>query len=459
MKEGRKEEGILMTSMTTSYTTYDLAYYYADLKHIPPLSDEEQHHLLTSTPPGAPCLETAARNRLIEGHLGLASHIALAECPPTRPQRVPDILGEVNLALVKAAGRFAAHSGGDVTAYLAAYMRGGVKRALGEDTLIRIPSSSRSVARVKGTLEQLYALEPLSLDAVMEGAEGDEHEELALTPLLPTQAAPVRDPAQRAQVETYLSYLSSRAQAILRLRYGLSEENERAHSTAEIVQALGISRSLVHHTERDALARLQALVTGEATIVNRRGTACISLSPARRPAARPATPLTLTPAQETTFRQAAARLSEEGVKLTRERLAQAAGLGINRAQVFLSAHRDRQQERHARLARAYARLETQGERVTYRRLGKAAHASKQAAMEFLRATQEPPAPIVADRSTRPQQGEAPQWPERLEEACRQIEAQGRRVSIEGLMHTAHAGRARVLAFLQMRKAGERDAAE
>src|SRR5258708_36878345 len=105
--------------------------------------------------------------------------------------------------------------------------------------------------------------------------EPDEVEEPQLKPIMPTKAAPLRAPSQRAQVETLLSYLSPRAQAILRLRYGLSDDNERRHPTKEIVRLLGIDRRVVLTTERDALARLRALFEGLATLAKKNGKLCM----------------------------------------------------------------------------------------------------------------------------------------------------------------------------------------
>jgi DNA-directed RNA polymerase sigma subunit (sigma70/sigma32) len=72
-----------------------------------------------------------------------------------------------------------------------------------------------------------------------------------------------------------LSYLSPRAQAILRLRYGLSDDNERRHTTAEIARLLGLDRRLILTTERGALTRLRALATGKATLGRKNGKPCI----------------------------------------------------------------------------------------------------------------------------------------------------------------------------------------
>ncbi len=453
-----------MTTIT-NYTTYDLAYYYADLCHIAFLTDEEQSRLIAATSPAAPRLDIPARNRLIEAHLGLAKRIAIETCPPTAYQKLPDIIGEVNLALVRAGNNYDVQAGGNLRSYFIAYAEKAVKRAMGAQKLIRIPDHVFTRARAEGTLHEVYALQPLSLDQLMQRFEDEEeYEEPLATPITPTQAAPSRNPALRAQVAAYLALLSPRAQAVLRLRYGLGDDNEHAHTPAEIAQALGISGGQVKLAEQDALRRLKALAAGEATIVTRKGKACISYPAAHKPPV-------LTPAQESAFIQAAARLSEQGISVTGEHLAQGTGMGIQRAQVFLRAHCDelviqarrrrqpgeqqQQQARNERLEHAYTQLTAQGPRMNYRILAKAAQVNKQTAMEFLRTKRgqgDPRAVYRAAGSSK--ESRAQERLERLEEACQHLEAQGMRVSIERLARAAHVNKKSTAAFFQARKEGQ-----
>jgi RNA polymerase sigma factor (sigma-70 family) len=247
-----------MTTTITNYTTYDLEYYYADLKRLPRLSREERQHLVTglSGPQVSPAMprETQVKHQLIEGYLPFAKHLAITLCPPTLYQRLlSDLIGAVNLAVVEATMRCDLGSTMSLDAYIAAYVRGAIKQTLVKDDLLNIPFRARERARAEGTLEQLYAhYRVASLDELMAWFETDEVEKPLVKPIMPTEAAPLRDPLQRAQVETLLSYLSPRAQAILRLRYGLSDDNERRHTTKEIVRLLGIDRRVVLTTERDA---------------------------------------------------------------------------------------------------------------------------------------------------------------------------------------------------------------
>lgn len=380
-----------MTTITTHYTTQDQAYFYADLHRLPPrLSPEEQRALLASTPPTASHLDRQARNRLVEGHLGLATHIAIKECPSSRySSSFPDILGEVFLALIQTADRYNVHTGGDVTLYLGVNAAWAVKRALDKEKFIRIPHGALSRARANGTEQTLYDLQPESLDAWMEWCEMEEAEELPMQPVTSPKAAPERDPALHAQIETWLSYLSPHEQTILRLRHGLSEEDERAYSIAEIAHLFGVKSVTMGARLRAALKRLKAVAEGTATLTAKQGQLCVTKS-------SPSKPSTLTPEQETMLMQNATRMQQEGVAMSTPRLVQASGLSRARVEVFLRAHRDRfpanvvgtvlHQQRLAHVAAVYAEHIAKGERITSaKQLARLAHTSGGIALEFLRA--------------------------------------------------------------------------
>ncbi len=378
-----------MTAPITHYTTYDLAYYYADLRCLPRLSQEERQHLITQAcaTPTRPALsqEAQVKRQLIEGYLPFATHLAITLCPPTQYQRLfPDLIGAVNLAVVEATVRCDLSSIVSLDAYVAAYIRGAIKRTLTRDDLLPIPSRARERARAEGTLDQLYARHRVaSLEALMAWCDTDEVEEPLVMPIVPTQAAPARDPQQRAQVETLLSYLSPRAQAIFRLRYGLSDDDEHQHGTTEIARLLGIRRTTVQLVERDAIARLRALVAGKATLVKRHGKLCISY-PARGD--RP-----LTPEQDAALTQAYTELQAQAPSVSGRLLAQVAGVSQCSAYTFLRLHRTetpkaaRARTRQQKLEEVWRRLDAQGVRVTSQLLAKEARVMKQTATDFLKA--------------------------------------------------------------------------
>jgi hypothetical protein len=210
----------------------------------------------------------------------------------------------------------------------------------------------------------------------------DATEEPLLSPLLPTEAAPERHPEQRAQVDTLLSYLSPRAQVILRLRYGLADDNERSHTTDEIAALTGIDRGVVRAIERDALTRLRAFVAGKATLGRRNGRPCICYPGAHNTAAN-------TPEQEAALSAAYDDLQARDIIVTGRSLADAAGTSVERAWTFLRLHRAesptaaRARQRQQKLERVCARLEARGVRVTSPLLAREAGVAKRTAIDFL----------------------------------------------------------------------------
>jgi RNA polymerase sigma factor (sigma-70 family) len=379
-----------MAQPITNYTTYDQAYYYADLKGLPRLSEEERRSLITR-------LSTAdnpaqIKQHLMESYLNFAKHYAIDLCPHSRYQRdLPDLIGIANLTVVEVISRTDLTQVNDLTSYLAAYLRGRLKEATINDGLIPIATSVRARARQRGEATRFEALDHLlSLDEQMEWFETDDLEEPPAAPLLPTEAAPEPDPRLSAQVEMWLSYLSPRAQAVLRLRYGLSDDNERRHTTAEIVRLLGIRRTEVQRLEREALIRLRAFVEGRATLVQRGGKLTIAYPAVQNR-------LRIPPEQEAALSATGRSLQAQGVAVTARALAQAAGVGLSRAQQFLRQHRDqfpagptakaaRHQERLAHVAEVYAEHLAQGKHITSSTtLARAAHVRIETALEFLRA--------------------------------------------------------------------------
>ena len=434
-----------MATIITNYTTYDLRYYYADTKRLARLSKEEERQLVASlaapTPSSLPAQQiTHIKQRLIEGHLGLATCIAADLCPRRCRDLYADLVQEANLALIQATNRFDYSGGGNFTAYVAAWMRGRVKQTLADDSLIKIDYDTRQRAQQSGTLEELRALQyPLSLDCLLD--ERDPDSSLLDSLEAPSQpTTPVCDPHTHKQVEVLLSYLSPRAQAILRLRYGLVEGNERPHTEREIARALGISHYLVHTTIYDVFLRLRALVRGQATLSQRNGKPCISLPDGRLPK--------LSPEHEATLLHATHRIEALGRTVTVRLLAQETGLPKNVVAVFMRQLRGKtatsaQAEREARQARleaAYTRLEAAGKLPSERVLARAAQVDKMTALRFL---QQQHAELALTRQAEQQARRA-----RLEAAYRRLEAAGKPFSGRALAREAQVALSTAQHFLR-----------
>src|SRR5712692_8333068 len=141
-----------MTTAITNYTTYDLEYYYADLRSFPCISRDERQRLVNDMPEAhatrATLPEPQLKQQLIESYLPFAKHLAITLCPPALYRRLlPELIGAVNLAVVEAVMRCDLDSTVSLDAYVAAYVRGTIKRTLATDDLLPIPSWARERAR------------------------------------------------------------------------------------------------------------------------------------------------------------------------------------------------------------------------------------------------------------------------------------------------------------------------
>ena len=254
-----------------------------------------------------------ARHRLLEGHLRRAAAIAVRECPPARYRLLPELVEAANLALVEAMRRCDVQHPADLSSYLLTNVRGAVRRVLANENLIRVPDTTRQHARAHGTAERFAIYATASLEVLMHPFEDDGEREPCAAPLLPTEAAPERDPALRAQVEGWLAWLSPRAQTMLRLRYGLSDEDERAYSLTEIARLLGLPFETVQQTERSALRRLRALLSNEAWM---NGTEEQPRLRRRRPRRERPVSTQASAEQEAHLMQTATRLQTQGLGVT-----------------------------------------------------------------------------------------------------------------------------------------------
>ena len=73
-------------AIITNYTAYDQAYYHADLKRLPRLSEEDRRHLMTTLlTADNPDLTAQVKQQLMESYLHFAKHYAIDLCPQSLP--------------------------------------------------------------------------------------------------------------------------------------------------------------------------------------------------------------------------------------------------------------------------------------------------------------------------------------------------------------------------------------
>ena len=197
-----------------------------------PLKAEEERYYLKMYRDG----DEKAKEKLIEHHLRLVAHIVKKYQPP--PEEMEDLLSIGTIGLMKAVVTFDPEKSARLATYAA--------RCIENELLMHFRGKKKSSKEVS-----LY--EPIGTDRegneiqlfdVIEMGEEDVHHRLE-------KKEDVIRLYQKVESE-----LSARERIVLKLRYGLYNEEE--YTQREIAKMLGISRSYVSRIEKSAIEKLRA---------------------------------------------------------------------------------------------------------------------------------------------------------------------------------------------------------
>jgi RNA polymerase primary sigma factor len=423
----------------------DLRQYFTDIASIPRLSQEEIRQLTSSLAAArqgtiSPDVATQARQRLIEGHLWLPVTLVRRSGARVRSLSPLDLVQQGNLGLLRTLDRFDYASGGNFTAYASTTIYYAILDALPMENTIRVSYDLTWRNCTDEHVEELRALQPLSLDALHGQAEDCTFAETLEAPplMLPDPAAAAaaeqRQQARRAQVEALLSRLTEREQQVLRLRYGLDEADGRCLTPAAIARQLGLDCSTVSHLEYRALRKLRALPrlqdeTAAKQQANRR--------------------------QEQLERLQAAcvDLEQQGLAITVKALARQSHVDKAAVRPFVRDYWNQHGSEQERLEAACAALEAEGLPITMANLCSRAHVGSRAAAAFLRNYHpvDRPRPVSKPNHARPAKA-SPQ--ERLSEAYAHLLERGEKVTKARLRKEARVGTNAAGAFLRARRSAQ-----
>ncbi len=234
---------------------------------------------------------SSVKNRFIEHNLKLV--VAIAKDYRNLGLSFPDLIQEGNLGLIRAVEKFDYKRGFKFSTYAVWWIRQALVRAIqNHSRTIRLPShvhdrlqrsqrikseltsqlgrepTPAELAPALGTdvdaLEVLHRLsrEAISLESPISGTEK------RLEDFVAEEAGSERSPdgtidgdKMRTGIGNLIGGLTPREQLILRLRYGLSGENE--HTLEQIGQILSLSRERVRQLEARALKRLRETVPAQ----------------------------------------------------------------------------------------------------------------------------------------------------------------------------------------------------
>ncbi|MDR2784302.1 MAG: sigma-70 family RNA polymerase sigma factor [Treponema sp.] len=253
--------------------------YFRDLGRERLLTAEEETELFRRMEEG----DEAARNRLLKANLRLV--VSVAKNYARWGRRLPDLIQEGNIGLIRAVEKFDWRRGLRFSTYAAWWIRQAIIRSISEARAIRLPSYMigriNKVARVSRGLAQSLGREPC--DEEIAGSLGWETRQVAFvknaarehvsldTPAGGEEDAPpmntvanenAEDPMEaaaltmlREDIDRVLSPLPSRDRKVVRMRFGLDDGCPR--TLKDVGKHFGVSRERVRQIETKTLHHLR----------------------------------------------------------------------------------------------------------------------------------------------------------------------------------------------------------
>jgi RNA polymerase primary sigma factor len=261
--------------------------YLKEINEVPLLTADEEKELGRRIHEG----DLAAREHLIRANLRLV--VSVAKMYSERGLALPDLIAEGNIGLMKAAEKFDPAAGCRFSTYGTWWIKQSIRRALTNTVKsVRVPSYMSEIiskwrvvsheltfrlGRVPSVEEVASELGvpknnwPLLRRTIVTSGMGPQ---VSLDVLSQTQdtvqdngTAPPDEQLMTidllAKLEELLGIIEERDATILRLRYGLGDDNAEPMTLKEIGKIVGLTRERVRQIEREALRKLHSVMSGE----------------------------------------------------------------------------------------------------------------------------------------------------------------------------------------------------
>ncbi len=260
-----------------------LATYLRDINGTPILSAEEEKDLAERIQRG----DTAARDRMVRANLRLV--VKLARGYTGRGLDLNDLIAEGNLGLLRAVETFDPSLNIRFSTYASFWIKQSIRRTLlNNSKTIRLPAHMvdlltkwhRTAARLREELDRsptpeeiaarlhlspkkLHVIKklPRVCQAPSQAEEADIEwglDDSLLDPRTKTPSAALAEAEDLGRLQALLGQMSQREATILRMRYGLDDQEPK---TLQVIgEQLGLTRERVRQIEHDALDKLSRIM-------------------------------------------------------------------------------------------------------------------------------------------------------------------------------------------------------
>lgn len=267
-----------MKKKSKSEVPSSLRLYLRELSKIPPITEEEEKELRERIKKG----DKEALKRLIEGNLRFVVNYAKRFLGYGLSYE--DLINEGNLGLIEAAARYDPDKNVKFLSYAIWWIRQAILHALSQNSrAVLIPKRMQDkvskVLKTKQRLEQELQRE-VSVEEIADELEMDpqevaellavaqedislsqydeDEESTSLQEQLGEEDTTIKEFLQRSlrrKIEEVLKTLSDKEAQVIRLRYGLDDDEPK--TLDEIGKIMGISRERVRQIEKKALKKLR----------------------------------------------------------------------------------------------------------------------------------------------------------------------------------------------------------
>ncbi|MBR1583058.1 MAG: RNA polymerase sigma factor RpoD/SigA [Spirochaetales bacterium] len=255
-----------------------LTLYLRDIEKIPLITRDEEYELALKAKAG----DSYARERLVNGNLRFV--VSIAKQYQNRGLPLIDLISEGNIGLLTAIDKFEPDKGYHFISYAVWWIRQAILKAIGEKSrMIRLPMNKSAdliqILQAKSNLEK-SGMDDVSLDDIARECGMDRNDVLEIMQIArdvssldapvsagedtsygdfiecdkPRPDEVVMTEALKASVNRILDTLSEKERGIIKLRFGL--DNQEAMSLKEVGEIYHLTKERIRQIEKKVLTSL-----------------------------------------------------------------------------------------------------------------------------------------------------------------------------------------------------------